>query len=100
MANITVDYEKLQNSISLIDNEIKKFDQLFGKQNSNFELLVDNNIWYGTSKENCITKYRELKPKYEEVLAGLEKYKQFLINVGESYKAINNEADKFASNGQ
>ncbi len=92
MAEIIVDYNKLQESASLIEKEINNLKGLFDKENSYFELLADNKMWSGTSNENCINKYKEIKPKYEEILSGLNNYKQFLLNVAESYKNFNNMA--------
>ena len=101
MANIVIDYSKLEDAISKIDNETKKLKELFDRQNNNFKLLEDNKVWYGNSNQNCLSKYKEISGKYEEIISNLDKYKQFLINLGESYKAINIEAEnKAASNGQ
>ena len=90
MAEIIVDYNKLQKSASLIENEINNLKGYFEKENKYFELLTDNKMWYGSSNTNCINKYRELKTKYEEILTGLNNYKQFLLNVAEAYKNFNN----------
>lgn len=101
MADVLIDYNKLQDAISNIDSEAKKLRELFDKQNNNFKLLEDNKIWYGTSNQNCLAKYAEVSGKYEGIISDLEKYKQFLYNLGESYKSINIEAErKIASNMQ
>jgi uncharacterized protein YukE len=91
--DIMVDYTKLENAASSLDNEIKKLKELFEKQNNNFQLLEDNKMWYGTSCTNCINKYKELNVKYEEIITNLNNYKQFLINVKDTYKAFNEKAN-------
>ena len=96
MAEILVDFNKLQESASLIDNEVKHLRELFEKQDSNFELLKDNKLWNGSSNEKCISKYNELKGKYEDILNNLDSYRQFLLKVGEAYKDINDKAGKVA----
>ena len=96
--DIIVDYTKLETAASNLDNEIKKLKELFNKQNNNFKLLEDNKMWYGTACSNCINKYKELSSKYEDIITNLNNYKQFLNNVRDTYKAFNDEANKFASN--
>ncbi len=98
MAQITVDYNKLQESAALIGNEINNLRGLFDKENSYFELLSDNKNWYGNSNTNCINKYNEIKPKYEEIINSLGNYKQFLLNVAETYKNFSNAANQKVDN--
>ena len=89
MPEIIVDFNKLQESASLIENEINNLRSLFEKENSYFDLLADNKMWLGNSNNNCINKYKEIKTKYEDILNNLGNYKQFLLNVAESYKNFN-----------
>ena len=100
MPDIKIDYAKLQNAIAVIDSEAKKLRELFDKQNENFKQLEDNQMWNGTANQSCIMKYKEVSGKYEDILSNLDKFKQFLSNVGEAYKAINDRAngDIFSSN--
>ena len=101
MANITIDYNKLQDAITSIDNETKIIKDLLDKQNNNFKMLEDNKKWFGNSNQNCVSKYKELSSKYEEIITNLNNYKQFLVNLGETYKNFNIEAEnKVASDGQ
>ena len=90
MSEIIVDYNKLQESATLIEKEINNLKSLFAKEDSYFDLLADNKMWYGISNSNCINKYKELKNKYSDILNGLNNYKQFLLNVAEAYKNFNN----------
>ena len=100
MSGITIDFVKLQNAITSIDNEINKIKELFERQNNNFKKLEDTKMWNGTSSQSCIAKYKELSGKYEEIINNLSNYKRFLINLEASYSSINNEANKIASNLQ
>lgn len=93
MADIKIDYTKLQNAIILLDNETKKLRELFNKQDNNFRLLEDNQMWNGTSNQSCILKYKDASEKYEDILSNLDKYKQFLSNALEAYKSINDSAN-------
>ena len=98
MAEIIVDYNKIQESAALIDKEINNLKDFFDKENSYFDSLSNNKMWYGTSNTNCINKYKELKPKYEEIINGLNNYKQFLLNVAETYKNFNDLMAQKADN--
>lgn len=98
MAEIAIDYNKIQETASLIENEINNLKSYFDKENSYFELLSDNKTWYGISNEKCISKYNELKPKYEEIINSLNAYKQFLLNMIEQYKSFNDLANKNVDN--
>lgn len=88
MTKIMIDYNMLDNAVSSIENEINNLKNLFEQQNKNFKLLEDNKMWYGIACQNCIDKYMEISSKYEDVITTLNNYKQFLLNVKESYKAI------------
>ena len=88
MAEIIVDYNKLQEAATLIEKEIEKLKENFNKENSYFDLLADNKMWYGNSNNNCILKYKNVKDKYEDILNSLNNYKQFLLNVAESYRQL------------
>ena len=100
MADITIDYVKLQNAVMTLDEETKKLRELFNKQDQNFKLLEDNEMWNGSTNQACLLKYKEVSGKYEGILSELDKFKTFLSNVGEAYKAINDKAnsDIFTSN--
>lgn len=89
MAEIMVDYNKLQESAALIEKEINNLKEYFEKENSYFEMLSDNKMWSGNSNNNCINKYNELKKKYEYILNNLNKYKQFLLSISEKYSNLN-----------
>ncbi len=93
MADIKIDYVKLQNAVASLENETNKLRELFSKQDNNFKLLEDNQMWNGTSNQSCLLKYKEVSGKYEDILSSLDKFKNFLFNVGEAYKAINETAN-------
>ena len=98
MAEIIVNYNKLQESAALIEKEINNLKGLFEKENNYFDLLADNKMWFGNSNVQCINKYKEIKPKYEEIINGLNNYRQFLLNVAETYKNFNNLATQQVDN--
>ena len=94
MPEVIVDYNKLESAAANLDKEIKHLKELFDKQSSNFQLLDNNKMWYGTSCKNCLNKYNEVKGKYGEIINNLNSYKDFLLNVSEAYKSFNTEAVK------
>ena len=98
MAEITINYNKIQESVALIEKEINNLKELFEKQNNNFELLSDTKMWFGSSSNSCINKYNELKTKYEDIINGLNNYKQFLLKVAETYENFNSALAQQADN--
>ena len=83
-----IDYVKLQEAVTAIGNSKDKLQDLFDKENNVFIKMERADAWESISKQRCISKYRELSSKYGEILSNLEKYKQFLLKTGESYKSI------------
>ena len=97
MADIIIDYNKLETVASNLDREIIKLKELFEKQNNNFKLLEDNKMWYGTACSSCLNKYKELSGKYEEIITNLNNYKQFIINVKDTYKNFQDSMNNIVS---
>lgn len=93
---VDVDYEQIQNTISALDNEIKKLEALFQRQDGNFALLQDATIWYSPAREECLNKYKELSSKYGDIINSLNNYKGFLISACEAYKKYDSTITKAA----
>jgi phage-related tail protein len=97
MNNVSINYEALETSITMLDNEIKKLEGLFEKQNNNYELLKDSTVWNSPSREVCIEKYNELASNYKTVIDDLNKYRNFLSGVHDTYKTYEATTDKMVS---
>lgn len=93
---VDVDYVQIQNTISALENEIKKLDVLFQRQDSNFALLQDSTVWYSPAREECINKYKELSNQYSNIINSLNNYKGFLSSACEAYKQYDATIDKAA----
>jgi len=97
MNNININYEVVKSLVSELYQEIIKLADLLTEQDRNFALLNDPTIWYGPSQTECMTKYKELSSKYQEIVNNISNYKVFLDSVNESYKLQDETTNKNVS---
>ena len=84
-----VDVEKLEGIIDRLKDYRKRLDNIFTNQNNNFSLLEDDEIWDGTTSDNAVIKYKEVKASYEGIMDSLDNQINFLISVKDKYSAAN-----------
>ena len=99
MAQIEVSYDKIEEAIAKLDNEIKITEDLFAKQSAAINTLEADSSWNGQAKDGFTSKCKELNGKYESILTHLRGYRNYLQKIVDMYKAMDDVTLSSIENG-
>ena len=96
------DSNKFQEIINLLENALKRVQNVIDSENKNVELINETDVWSGPSARSMYRKYRELNSNYVLIDYSLDLYVRFLKKTLEDYRRIEAEisknTDEMASN--
>ena len=95
---VSVNINNLTRYALKMRSEAQQLQNIFEEQNANYEMLNLSSVWSGDSEVACLSKYKELSSKYEDIVKKLNSFADMLNTAGLSYEELDSmlsqEADE------
>ena len=86
MNKILIDYEQMSQTISLLDNEIKKLETIYNELDNKIKAtIISGDIWSGFTADRAKESYLSISKEYSNTINQMKSLKIFLENTLNNY---------------